>query len=179
MSALSSLRSLSNDTGCDGHLDAARFTVCFGKTLEKDADLNSERAQQLRSQAVILLPDCYSASSNQHHASNQLGYALIHLDGIEEAYDALRASIEVKPNAPAWTNISRIISSPWSNHRSQYAVTASYGSRWRRAEEQLDITQVDPAVFAKFSCLITPIVLPHRGFARHQSGAAYQQTAKG
>jgi tetratricopeptide (TPR) repeat protein len=123
----------------------------LGKTLEKDAELNSDRAQQLRSQAVICYQTAIQLRPNQHHASNQLGYALIHLDRIEEAYDALRSSIEAKPNAPAWTNLAEIYRRRGAETEANYAVQQAMALGGGQPSEKLDITQVDPAVFAKFS----------------------------
>jgi tetratricopeptide (TPR) repeat protein len=135
----------------DGHLYAADLLYALGKTLEKDAELNSDRAQQLRSQAVICYQTAIQLRPNQHHASNQLGYALIHLDRIEEAYDALRSSIEAKPNAPAWTNLAEIYRRRGAETEANYAVQQAMALGGGQPSEKLDITQVDPAVFAKFS----------------------------
>lgn len=163
----------------DGHLYAADLLYALGKTLEKDADLNSERAQQLRSQAVICYQTAIQLRPNQHHASNQLGYALIHLDRIEEAYDALRASIEVKPNAPAWTNLAEIYRRRGATTEANYAVQQAMALGGGEPKEQLDITQVDPAVFAKFSPAHNANSAPAPAVSQGTSqGPAYQQTAK-
>lgn len=135
----------------DGHIYAADLLYALGKTLEKDADLNSDRAQQLRSQAVICYQTSIQLRPNQHHASNQLGYALIHLDRIEEAYDALRTSIEAKPNAPAWTNLAEIYRRRGATTEANYAVQQAMALGAERPEDKLDVTQVDPAVFAQYS----------------------------
>jgi tetratricopeptide (TPR) repeat protein len=135
----------------DGHIYAADLLYALGKTLEKDADLNSDRAQQLRSQAVICYQTSLQLRPSQHHASNQLGYALIHLDRIEEAYDALRSSIETKPNAPAWTNLAEIYRRRGAATEASYAVQQAMALGAERGEDKLDVTQVDPTVFAQFS----------------------------
>lgn len=163
----------------DGHLYAADLLYALGKTLEKDADLNSQRAQQLRSQAVICYQTAIQLRPNQHHASNQLGYALIHLDRIEEAYDALRASIEVEPNAPAWTNLAEIYRRRGATTEANYAVQQAMALGGGEPKEQLDITQVDPAVFAKFSPAHNANSAPAPAVSQGTSqGPAYQQTAK-
>ena len=163
----------------DGHLYAADLLYALGKTLEKDADLNSDRAQQLRSQAVICYQTAIQLRPNQHHASNQLGYALIHLDRIEEAYDALRSSIEVKPNAPAWTNLAEIYRRRGATTEANYAVQQAMALGGGEPTEQLDITQVDPAVFAKFSPAHNANSVPSPVASQGTSpGPAYQQTVK-
>jgi tetratricopeptide (TPR) repeat protein len=163
----------------DGHLYAADLMYALGKTLEKDADLNADRAQQLRSQAVICYQSAIQLRPNQHHASNQLGYTLIHLDRIEEAYDALRASIEVKPNAPAWTNLAEIYRRRGATTEANYAVQQAMALGGGEPAEQLDITQVDPAVFAKFSPAHNANSAPASTASQATSqGPAYQQTAK-
>ncbi|XZE18932.1 tetratricopeptide repeat protein [Pirellulaceae bacterium SH449] len=135
----------------DGHLFAADLLYALGKTLEKDAEQNSDRAQQLRSQAVICYQSAIKLRPNQHHAANQLGYALIHLDRIEEAYDALRWSIEAKPNAQAWTNLAEIYRRRGATSEAQYAVQQAMALGGDQGSDQIDVTQVDPATFARYS----------------------------
>ncbi|MCU0720982.1 MAG: hypothetical protein MUC83_14825 [Pirellula sp.] len=163
----------------DGHLYAADLLYALGKTLEKDAEQNSDRAQQLRSQAVICYQTALQLRPNQHHASNQLGYALIHLDRIEEAYDALRTSIEAKPNAPAWTNLAEIYRRRGATTEANYAVQQAMSLGGGQPSEKLDITQVDPAVFAKYSPALNAngSAAPATSPATTQ-GPVYPQTAK-
>ncbi|MFN7874323.1 MAG: hypothetical protein ACK5PB_03330 [Pirellula sp.] len=163
----------------DGHLYAADLLYALGKTLEKDADFSFERAQQFRSQAVICYQTAIQLRPNQHHASNQLGYVLIHLDRIEEAYDALRASIEAEPNAPAWTNLAEIYRRRGATTEANYAVQQAMALGGGEPKEQLDITQVDPAVFAKFSPAHNANSAPAPMASQGNSQVpAYQQAAK-
>jgi tetratricopeptide (TPR) repeat protein len=135
----------------DGHLFAADLFYALGKTLEKDAEQNSDRAQQLRSQAVICYQSAIQLRPNQHHAANQLGYALIHLDRLEEAYDALRWSIESKPNAQAWTNLAEIYRRRGATSEAQYAVQQAMALAGDQGSDPIDVIQVDPATFARYS----------------------------
>lgn len=165
----------------DGHIYAADLLYALGKTLEKDADLNSDRAQQLRSQAVICYQTSIQLRPNQHHASNQLGYALIHLDRIEEAYDALRTSIETQPNAPAWTNLAEIYRRRGATTEANYAVQQAMALGAERPETQVDVTQVDPAIFAQYSPALNANVntMPQPATVAHPAqGQPPTQTAK-
>jgi tetratricopeptide (TPR) repeat protein len=153
-------------TAADGHPWAADLLYAYGKTLEKEAEQNPARTVMLRSQAVV----CYQAATqitpNQSDASNQLGYALIHLDRMEDAYTALAASIQNKPNANAWNNLAEIYRRQGKPADAEYAVqqaAALQNATPQYSSQNPEITEVDPAVFAKYSPIPT-IVGPAQNF---------------
>ena len=141
-------------TASDGHPWAADLLYAYGKTLEKEAELNPTRTVMLRSQAVV----CYQAATQiapaQSDAANQLGYALIHLDRMDDAYAALTASIQNKPNANAWNNLAEVFRRLGKSAEAEYAVqqaSALENASPQYTAQNPEITEVDPAVFAKYS----------------------------
>jgi len=138
----------------DGHPWAADLLYAYGKTLEKDAELNPSRANMFRNQAVVFYQAATQVAPNQSEAASQLGYALIHLDRMEDAYHALAASIQTKPNANAWHNLAEVFRRTGKVAEAEYAVqqaTALSSQGPQHSPENPEITEVDPAVFAKYS----------------------------
>ena len=138
----------------DGHPWAADLLYAYGKTLEKEAELNPARTVMLRSQAVV----CYQAATQitpaQSDAANQLGYALIHLDRMDDAYAALTTSIQNNPNANAWNNLAEVFRRLGKPSEAEYAVqqaSALENASPQYTAQNPEITEVDPAVFAKYS----------------------------
>ena len=138
----------------DGHQWASDLLYAYGKTLEKEAEQDTTRALMLRSQSVV----CYQAATHvapgQSDAANQLGYALIHLDRIDEAYEALTTSLQRNPTANAWNNLAEVYRRRGAMAEAEYAVqqaTALSASQKRYSYDNPEVTEVDPAVFAKFS----------------------------
>jgi tetratricopeptide (TPR) repeat protein len=153
-------------TASDGHPWAADLLYAYGKTLEKEAELNPARMVMLRSQAVV----CYQAATQiapaQSDAANQLGYALIHLDRMDDAYAALTASIQNKPNANAWNNLAEVFRRLGKSAEAEYAVqqaSALESTSPQYTAQNPEITEVDPAVFAKYSPVPT-MVGPSQNF---------------
>lgn len=142
----------------DGHPWAADLLYAYGKTLEKDADLNPSRANMFRNQAVVFYQAATQVAPNQSEAASQLGYALIHLDRMDDAYNALAASIQTKPNANAWNNLAEVFRRTGKVAEAEYAVqqaTAMSSQAPQHSPENPEITEVDPAVFAKYSPMPT------------------------
>lgn len=138
----------------DGHPWAADLLYAYGKTLEKDAELNPARANMFRSQAVVCYQAAMQIAPTQSEVANQLGFALIHLDRMEDAYTALSASIQHRPNANAWNNLAEVFRRRGSLVDAEYAVqqaTALSSGVPKYSPENPEITEVDPTVFAKYS----------------------------
>jgi tetratricopeptide (TPR) repeat protein len=138
----------------DGHPWAADLLYAYGKSLEKDAELNPARANMFRGQAVVCYQAAMQIAPTQSEVANQLGFALIHLDRMEDAYTALAASIQHKPNANAWNNLAEIYRRRGSHADAEYAVqqaTALSAGIPKYTAENPEITELDPAVFAKYS----------------------------
>jgi len=151
----------------DGHPWAADLLYAYGKTLEKDAELNPSRANMFRNQSVVFYQAATQVAPNQSDAASQLGYALIHLDRMDDAYNALAASIQTKPNANAWNNLAEVFRRTGKVAEAEYAVqqaTAMSSEVSRHSPENPEITEVDPATFAKYSPMPT-MMAPTQNFA--------------
>lgn len=155
----------------DGHPWAADLLYAYGKTLEKDAELNPARSNMFRNQAVVCYQAAMQIAPSQSEVANQLGFALIHLDRMEDAYTALAASIQHKPNANAWNNLAEIYRRRGSIADAEYAVqqaTALSSAVPKYTADNPEITEVDPAVFAKYSPRPT-MASPMQNFASSNS----------
>ena len=142
----------------EGHPWAADLLYALGKTLEKEGEQTPERLIVLRNQAIVCYQAATQVTPSQSEAANQLGFALIHLDRIDEAYQALSASIEHKPNPNAWNNLAEIFRRRGATSDAEYAVqqaTALASGQPQYTPENPQITELDPAVFAKYSPMPT------------------------
>ena len=141
-----------------GHPWAADLLYAYGKTLEKDAELNPVRANTFKNQAVVCYQAAMQIAPSQSEVANQLGLALIHLDRMDDAYNALTISLQLKPTANAWNNLAEIFRQRGATTDAEYAVqqaaTLSNGSP-KYSSEHPEVTEVDPAVFAKYSPMPT------------------------
>ena len=142
----------------DSHPWSADLLYAFGKTLEKDSELNPTRSNILKNQAVV----CYQAATqiapSQSDISNQLGFALIHLDRMDDAYNALSASLQQKPTANAWNNLAELFRQRGANADAEYALqqaAALNNGSPKYSAENPEITEVDPTIFAKYSPMPT------------------------
>ena len=138
----------------DGHPWAADLLYAYGRTLEKDAEFNPARAVMFRNQAVILYQAATQTKPTQSEAANQLGFVLIHLDRIDDAYTALAASIQIKPNANAWNNLAEVFRQRGAPANAEYAsqqAAALVAGNPQYSPENPEVTEVDPALFAKYS----------------------------
>ena len=138
----------------DGHPWAADLLYAYGRTLEKDAEFNPARAVMFRNQAVILYQAATQTKPTQSEAANQLGFVLIHLDRIDDAYTALAASIQIKPNANAWNNLAEVFRQRGASANAEYAsqqAAALVAGNPQYSPENPEVTEVDPALFAKYS----------------------------
>lgn len=137
----------------DGHKWSSDLLYAYGKTLEKEAELEPDRAFLLRAQSVA----CYQAAaqvSPSQSVANQLGYSLIHLDRIDDAYQALISSIHQKPTANAWNNLAEIYRRRGATSDAQHATEqakAIANSQPNFSYEHPEITELDSATFARYS----------------------------
>jgi len=142
----------------DGHPWASDLLYAYGKTFEKEAELNPARAILFRSQAVACYQAAIQITPTQSEAANQLGFALIHLDRMDDAYAALTTSIQTKPNANAWNNLAELYRQRGAMAEADYAVKQAASlasSNPQYGPSNPEITEVDPAVFAQYSPMPT------------------------
>lgn len=138
----------------DGHKWSSDLLYAYGKTLEKEAELEPDRAFMLRAQSVACYQAAAQVSPSQSDVANQLGYSLIHLDRIDDAYQALISSIQQKPTANAWNNLAEIYRRRGATSDAQHATEqakAIANVQPNFSYENPEITEVDSATFAKYS----------------------------
>ena len=138
----------------DGHRWAAELLYAFGKTLEKEAELEPEKSFRLRSQSVACYQAAIQISPSQSEAASQLGYVLINLDRMDEAQRALMVSLQHRPTASAWNNMAELHRRLGAHVDAEYAIqqaTAIAQIRPNYTAEEPEITEVDAATFAKYS----------------------------
>jgi len=138
----------------DGHKWSSDLLYAYGKTLEKEAVLEPDRAFLLLAQSVACYQAAMQVSPSQSDVASQLGYTLIRLDRIDEAYQALISSIKQKPTANAWNNLAEIYRRRGAASDAQYATQqakAIANSQRNFSYENPEITEVDSATFAKYS----------------------------
>lgn len=139
----------------DGHPWVADLLYAYGKTLEKEAESDLDASLRLRAQAVICYQAAVKIKPSQSDASNQLGYALIHLDRLQEAYEALHVSIQSNPSSKAWSNLAEVFRRYGESDKAEYAVrqalTLQPTTSQSFSEENPEITPLDPSTFAKYS----------------------------
>ena len=138
----------------DGHKWSSDLLYAYGKTLEKEAELEPDRAFLLLAQSVACYQAATQVSPSQSDAANQLGYVLIRLDRIDDAYQALISSIKQKPTANAWNNLAEIYRRRGAASDAQYATQqakAIKNSQQNFSYENPEITEVDSVTFAKYS----------------------------
>lgn len=145
----------------DGHPWASDLLYAFGKTLEKEAEGDVTRSFMLRSQSVACYQAALQITPTQNDISNQLGFALIHLDRIDEAYQALHASLTQRPTSSAWNNLAEIYRRRGAANSADYAVQQAAAIAAQETHFTADnpqISEVDASTFAKYSPM--PIQTP-------------------
>jgi tetratricopeptide (TPR) repeat protein len=138
----------------DGHKWSSDLLYAYGKTLQKEAELEPDRAFLLLAQSAACYQAATQVSPSQSDAASQLGYTLIHLDRIDDAYQALISSIQQKPTANAWNNLAEIYRRRGAASDAQYATQqakAIANSQQNFSYENPEITELDSATFAKYS----------------------------
>lgn len=138
----------------EGHRWAADLFYALGKTYEKEAQSDSVRATALRGQAVVCYQAAVQISPRQSEAYNQLGYVLLQLDRVDDAYAALRSSIEIQPHQNAWNNLAEVYRRVGSNEEAEFATqqAAAVGdAKPAFSAENPEINWVAPDQFAKYS----------------------------
>jgi hypothetical protein len=92
---------------------------------------------------------------------------------MEDAYAALTASIQNKPNANAWNNLAEVFRRLGKSAEAEYAVqqaSALENTSPQYTAQYPEITEVDPAVFAKYSPVPT-MVGPSQNFSANRAQA--------
>lgn len=138
----------------DGHKWSSDLLYAYGKTLQKEAELEPDRAFLLLAQSAACYQAATQVSPSQSDAASQLGYTLIHLDRIDDAYQALVSSIQQKPTANAWNNLAEIYRRRGAASDAQHATEqakAIADSQQNFSYENPEITELDSATFAKYS----------------------------
>jgi len=138
----------------DGHKWSSDLLYAYGKTLQKESELEPDRAFLLLAQSAACYQAATQVSPSQSDAASQLGYTLIHLDRIDDAYQALISSIQQKPTANAWNNLAEIYRRRGAASDAQYATQqakAIADSQPNFSYENPEITELDSATFAKYS----------------------------
>lgn len=138
----------------DGHRWAAELLYAYGKTLEKESELDLGRSFRLRSQSVACYQAAIQVSPTQSEAASQLGYVLIHLDRMDEAQIALGVSLQHRPTASAWNNMAELHRRRGDHAEAEYAIQQASAISQTQPEysaEKPEVTEVDPATFAKYS----------------------------
>ena len=143
----------------DGHRWAAELLYAYGKTLEKEAELDPDKSFSLRSKSVACYQAAIQISPSQSEAASQLGYALINLDRMDEAQGALVISLQHCPTASAWNNLAELHRRRGAHAEAEYAIqqaTSIAQTRPNYSPERPEVTEVDPATFAKYSPMSPP-----------------------
>jgi tetratricopeptide (TPR) repeat protein len=137
-----------------GHPWTADLLYAYGKTLEREADQNPNESQMRRSQAVV----CYQAAMevNPRNAdnANQLGFALLQLDRVDEAHVALNHSIRVNPKAETWKNLAEVYRRRGEADQVAYAQRNVQILKQNVVPEMVgvpEVIEVDPKTFASVS----------------------------
>ncbi len=137
-----------------GHPWTADLLFAYGKTLEREADQNPNESQMRRSQAVV----CYQAAMevNPRNAdnANQLGFALLQLDRVDEAHVALNHSIRVNPKAETWNNLAEVYRRRGEADQVAFAQRNVQTLKQNVAPEMVgvpEVIEVDPKTFASVS----------------------------
>lgn len=138
----------------EGHRWAADLLYALGKTYEKEAQSASDHATAMRGQAVVCYQAAVQISPRQSEAYNQLGYVLLQLDRVDDAYTALRTSIEIQPHQNAWNNLAEVYRRVGSQEEAAFATqqaAAVADAKPSFSAENPEINWVPPDQFAKYS----------------------------
>ncbi len=137
-----------------GHPWTADLLYAYGKTLEREADQSPNESQMRRSQAVV----CYQAAMevNPRNAdnANQLGFALLQLDRVDEAHVALNHSIQINPKAETWNNLVEVYRRRGEADQVAYAQRNILNLKQNDAPEMIgvpEVIEVDVKTFASVS----------------------------
>jgi len=162
-----------------GHPWTSDLLYAYGKTLEREADQKAPNSVMYRNQAIV----CYQAAMDvdPKHAdnANQLGYALLQLDRVDEAQMALNQSVQVKPNSQAWSNLAEVHRRRGQADQVAFAQRKSLELNKAVAPEMVGVPEVielDVKTFASVSPYPTGMQPPmHHGIPA--SGISAQQPA--
>ncbi len=128
------------------------------------------RGHRAQEQAVACYQAAMQVAPNQTDVANQLGYTLITLDRIDEAYATLSTSLTQKQTAAAWNNMAEIYRRRGAISSADYAVQQANALSTNQPQygpENPLVTEVDPLTFARISPmpLQTPSSTPNQSNA--------------
>ena len=138
----------------DGHPWGADLLYALGKTYEREAEQDVPRGIMLRNQATVCFQTASTLGPARSHISNQLGFNLLQLDRIDEAYQALKSSLESQPSVNAWRNLAEVYRRRGAVESVNYALaqadslSAGESAAGPRTPE---IMEVSPEEFARYS----------------------------
>lgn len=138
----------------DGHPWGADLLFALGKTYEREAEQDVPRGMMLRNQATVCFQAANVLGPTRSHISNQLGFNLLQLDRIDEAYQAFKSSLESQPSANAWRNLAELYRRRGAVESVSYALaqadSLSAGDA-TSAPRTPEIMEVSPEEFARYS----------------------------
>jgi tetratricopeptide (TPR) repeat protein len=141
-------------TAAQGHPWTADLLYAYGKTLEREADQNPNESQMRRSQAVICFQAAMEVNPRNAENANQLGFALLKLDRVDEAQLALNHSIRINPKAETWNNLVEVYRRRGEADQVAYAQRNVQSLKQAVAPESVgvpEVIEVDAKTFASVS----------------------------
>ncbi len=134
------------------HPWAADLFYALGRTFERNADACSDENSRWRNQAIVCYEAALTITPTHAGGSNQLGYALLKLDRIDEAQAALNHSIQAKPTADAWRNIAEVYRRRGQSSQAEYAVNQVASLETVNPAARVpEVIQIDAQAFAGIS----------------------------
>ncbi|MBM3963761.1 MAG: hypothetical protein FJ308_01655 [Planctomycetes bacterium] len=138
----------------DGHPWGSDLLYALGKTYEREAEQDVPRGMMLRNQATVCFQAANMLGPTRSHISNQLGFNLLQLDRIDEAYQALKSSLESQPSASAWRNLAEVYRRRGAVDSVNYALAQADSLSAGDSSSALrtpEIMEVSPEEFARYS----------------------------
>lgn len=138
-----------------GHPWAADMLYALGKTYDRQAEKSVDDSVMLRNQAVVCYQAALSVAPRHADGANQLGYALLKLDRVDEAHIAITRSIQIQPGSEAWNNLAEVYRRKGDANSEAYAINQATAikSQMPGAEQKSvpEVVQLDPQTFASIS----------------------------
>ncbi len=138
----------------DGHPWASDLLYALGKSFEREADADSLLSLMYRNQSVACYQAAMGVFPKHFQAASKLGNVLTQLDRVDEAYDALRISIEIQPQPDALNNLAELYRRRGAVDAANWAVqqaTAILEQSPNYTRDNPEITNVPPETFSQIS----------------------------
>ncbi len=163
-----------------GHPYAAELLYALGKTYDKEADKSTDNAFMLRNQAVVCYQAALGVTPRHADGANQLGYALLKLDRVDEAYYAIASSIQTRPAPEAWDNLAEVYRRKGDVQSQNYALNQSKILSEQNVSPDArglpEVVQLDPRTFASISP--SNYALPNAPIGRMAANSAPAQSVQ-